>query len=275
MSVSFIVAGRVVSVVDVVWSQPPRERNASYPLTGLMRHGQCRRSVAAFRGGSTGATVNGYGYRCNWYTKSGGTTCTGVSITRAKVEMAVLTFLANEVAPGVDAAPAAQQRRQDVDRARDLAKRERERLTKQIKKLSDGLARLRADHAVNAGDYEPGEYEAARDKIRKEKAAAEKALEEVVEVESTPAQVDFQLLVLGLLDEWDTLTVGEKNGILRKVLRRVSVVRIDRGQGKRATSRVEIHPVWEPDPWAPQKVSLVKQPKQAAAQQAPHLAVVA
>ncbi|MFH8403767.1 recombinase family protein [Streptomyces sp. NPDC018019] len=262
---------------ELIKSQPPRERNATYPLTGLMRHGDCQRSLAAFRGGSTGATVNGYGYRCNWYTKSGGTACTGVSITRAKVEMAVLTFLANEVAPGVDAAPPVQQRRrQDVDRARDLAKRERERLTKQIKKLSDGLARLRADHAVNADDYEPGEYEAARDKIRKEKAAAEQALQDVVEVETTPQQVDFQPLVLGLLDEWDTLTVGEKNGILRKLLRRVSVVRIDRGRGKRATSRVEIHPVWEPDPWAPQKVSLVKQPKQAVpAQRAPHLAVVA
>ncbi|MEU1674062.1 recombinase family protein [Streptomyces roseifaciens] len=256
--------------------QSPRERNATYALTGLMRHGECRRGLGAFRGGSTGATVNGYGYRCNWYIKSGGSACEGVSITRAKVEMTVLTFLANEVAPGVDAAPPVKQRRQDVDKARDIAKRERERLTKQIKKLTDGLARLRADHAVNPDDYEPGDYEAARDKIKKEKVAAEKALQEVVEVETTPQPVDFQPLALGLLDEWDTLTAGEKNGILRKLLRRVSVVRIDRGRGKRATSRVEIHPVWEPDPWAPQKVSLVKQPKPTApAQKAPHLAVVA
>lgn len=240
---------------------PPRARNATYPLTGLMRHGDCRRGMGAFRGGSTGQTVNGYGYRCNWYIKSGGSACSGANITRARTEKHVRDWLADEAAPGVDAAPPVQQRRQDVTKARERAAAERKRLTKEIKKLSDGLANLRADHAVNPDDYGLGEYEEARNKIKKQKAEAEKALESVTVVEATPDRTDFEPLVVGLLDEWDTLTVTEKNGILRKLVRRVVVYRVDRGEGKRATARVEIHPLWEPDPWEPKKVSLVKQEK--------------
>lgn len=254
----------------------PRERNASYPLTGLMRHAACRRSLGAFSGGSKGNITLGYGYRCNWYTKSGGSTCEGVSITRARAEQQVLEYLAAEVALGVDAAPPAELRRQDVSRARELAAKERAKLTREIKKLDDGLARLRADYAVNPDEYGPGEYEAARNKIRTDKAGKEKALQAVVEVEATPQQVDFVPIVVGLLDEWDTLTISERNAILRKLIRRVAVVRFDRGKGKRATSNVEIHPVWEPDPWAPKKVSLVKAPKQEqAAEEVPNLAVAA
>lgn len=198
----------------------------------------------------------------------GGGRSTGSAIAGAGV--------AAEVALGVDAAPPAELRRQDVSRARELAAKERAKLTREIKKLDDGLARLRADYAVNPDEYGPGEYEAARNKIRTDKAGKEKALQAVVEVEATPQQVDFVPIVVGLLDEWDTLTISERNAILRKLIRRVAVVRFDRGKGKRATSNVEIHPVWEPDPWAPKKVSLVKAPKQEqAAEEVPNLAVAA
>ncbi len=256
----------------LIKSLPPRERNASYPLTSLVRHGDCRRSMAAFRGGSTGKTVNGYGYRCNWYIKSGGSGCCGVSTTRARLERFVLDWLATEAAPDIDAAPAVEERRREVGRARELAAREKERLTKEIQKQADGLARLRADHAVNPEEYGPGEYEAARDKIKKKKAAAEQALQEVAEIEATPQQVDYEPLIVGLIDEWDTLPYAARNEILRKLVRRVVVYRVDRGPGKRATSRYELHPIWEPDPWAPRKVSLTKKPQ---GQQAKGLKLVA
>ncbi len=234
---------------EVVKATPPRARVATYTLTGLMRHGDCRRGMGAFRGGSTGQTVNGYGYRCTWALKSGGSTCPGVSITRAAAEAAVLDWLATEAAPGVDAAPAAPPRRHQVADARAAAARERARLGAEIAKFDAGLARLQADRAVNPDDYPPGAYEAARDRIKAQRATAAAALDRVAEVETAPDRTDYEPLVVGLLAEWETLTVAERNGILRQLLRRVVVYRVDRGIGRRARSRVEVHPVWEPDPW--------------------------
>ncbi|MFI5808916.1 recombinase family protein [Streptomyces sp. NPDC051561] len=244
---------------------PPGARSASYALSGLVRHGECRRGMASFTGGTKGNAVSGYGYRCNFYIKTGGSGCQGATTTRKRLEQHLLDWLAEEVAEGVDAAQPAEQRRHDVTKARQLAAKEREHLTKKIKKLDDGLANLRADHAVNPDEYLPGEYEKARDKIRQDKAETERALEAVVEVEETPQQADYALLVVGLLDEWDTLPASDRNSILHKLIRRVAIYRTDIGRGKRNNSRFEIHPVWAPDPWAPAKVSLLKAPQLAVA----------
>ncbi|MFI9624519.1 hypothetical protein [Streptomyces sp. NPDC052042] len=121
-------------------------------------------------------------------------------------------------------------------------------------KLQDGLARLQADRAVNPDDYPPGVYEAARDRIKAQRKTVEQLLARTAVIEATPDVSDYEPLIVGLLDEWDTINPGERNGILRQLLRRVAVHRVEREGYKRATNRIEFHPVWEPGPWADQPV---------------------
>ncbi|MEV7774423.1 hypothetical protein [Kitasatospora sp. NPDC086791] len=55
---------------------------------------------------------------------------------------------------------------------------------------------------------------------------------------------DVRPLVVGLMAEWDTLLVEERNAIIRKLIRRVALVRKSEDEVV-----VGIHPVWMPDPW--------------------------
>ncbi|SCF66788.1 hypothetical protein [Streptomyces sp. Ncost-T10-10d] len=117
------------------------------------------------------------------------------------------------------------------------------------------MARLQADRAVNPGDYPSGVYEAARDRIKTQREAAEHLLAESAVIEATPDVSDYEPLIVGLLDEWETINDGERSGILRQLLRRVAVYRAEREGYARATTRIEFHLVWEPDPWADQSAS--------------------
>ncbi|MCX5161914.1 recombinase family protein [Streptomyces sp. NBC_00264] len=228
---------------------PPRARNPIYPLSGLLRCGECRYCLAACRGGSTGKTVNGYGYRCNHQVQTRSTQCKGVRMTRAKAEREVHQWLADNAAAGIDAAPSVPQQRVDVETERVVAARERARLQADLDKYSAGLARLQADRAVNPDDYPPGAYEAARERIALQQATAQAALEKVAAVEQTPDRADYVPLIANLLEAWDLMNVSEMNSLLRQVVRRVVGYRVER-DGKRPTSRIEVHPAWEPDPWA-------------------------
>lgn len=235
---------------EQVKSTAPRARNATYAHSGLMRH-ECHQGMSAAQNKSRKhGVINGYAYRCSFYIRTGGTGCKGGQITRERVERETRDWLSREVADGVDAAPAISQQRRDVAKERAQAARERARLTAEVKKLQAGLARLQADRAVNPDDYPQGAYEAARDRIKQQSDAAEALLAKVAVVEATPDITDYQPLIVGLLDEWETLTAGERNGILRQLLRRVAVYRVQREGKVRAASRLELHPVWEPDPWA-------------------------
>lgn len=229
----------------------PRARKPTYALSGLIRHGDCRQGMAASQGRSrkTGP-INGYAYKCSFYARTGGAGCKGGTIPRARVEREVLQWLAREAADGIDGAPSVpQQQRRDVATERARAARERARLTAELEKIQSGLSRLRADYAMNPDDYGPGEYEAARARIKQRQATAQAALDKVAEVEATPDRTDYEPLIVGLLAEWETIDVRERNGILRQLLRRVAVYRVGRPGLIRATSRIEIHPAWEPDPW--------------------------
>lgn len=234
---------------EQIKSLAPRARTATYAHSGLMRHGDCRQGMAATQSKSRKhGTINGYGYRCSFNNRTGGTGCKGGQITRERVEQETLKWLAREVAEGVDAAPATPQQRRDVAKERAHATRERARLTAELDKLQAGLARLQADRAVNPDDYQDGAYEAARDRIKRQRATAEAALAKVADIEATPDITDYEPLIVGLLDEWETLEVGERSGILRQLLRRVAVYRVEQEGKVRAASRIEWHPVWEPDP---------------------------
>ncbi|MES9554819.1 MULTISPECIES: recombinase family protein [unclassified Streptomyces] len=230
----------------------PRARAATYAHSGLMRHGDCQQGMAASQGvNSQGEKMNGYSFRCSYYIRTGGTGCKGGQILRERVERETRKWLAGAVAEGVDAAaPAIPSPRRNVAKDRARAARERARLQGELTKLQDGLARLQADRAVNPDDYPPGVYEAARDRIKTQRETAEQLLAKSAVIEATPDVSDYEPLIVGLLDEWETINDGERSGILRQLLRRVAVYRVEREGYARATSRIEFHPVWEPDPWA-------------------------
>ncbi|MGF0176683.1 recombinase family protein [Streptomyces sp. Marseille-Q5077] len=229
----------------------PRARRATYELSGLMRHTQCRGNLAANNAQRVvdGRTVKvpGFSYRCGRRTVSGPTACPGVWIKREHAEGEVFKWLAREAAPGIDAAPSVPQQRTEVRDDRVQAARERARLQRAADQLARALVNLRTDRAMNPDDYGPGEYEAARDRIRTQQAANTKAMERVAEVEATPHRADYESLIVGTVEEWETLNARERNEILKQLVRRVTVTKAEDGV------RVEVHPVWEPDRWAPER----------------------
>ncbi|MFF4177613.1 recombinase family protein [Streptomyces sp. NPDC001750] len=233
---------------DTVKTTPPRARQPLYPCTNLMRCGGCRGTVPAQSAQRTSegviTNIRGYSYACGRRGITGTHGCSGVWATRSHVEDEVHRWVEREVAPAADAAgPIPVPRTAEVDQ-RAAAARERARLEAESNRLADGLANLRADHAMNPGDYGPGEYEAARDKIRQQQAANTAAMERASAVESEPHRADYGPLLMALLDAWNEMHNSEKNSMLKQVIRRVVLVRTD------GTAKVEIHPVWEPDPWA-------------------------
>ncbi|MGW9385365.1 recombinase family protein [Streptomyces globisporus] len=235
-------------------AMPPRARGATYPHSGLMRHGDCRQSMASAQQSNKGVVINGYSFRCTYRLRTGGAGCKGGSVRRSRVEAETLEWLANEVADQVDAVtPALPRQRRDVDAERANAARERARLQAELTKLQEALARLQADRAINPDDYPGTAYEAARDRIKARRETAERLLAKTTEIAETPDVSDYKPLIVGLLAEWDTISNAERGGILRQLLRRVAVYRVEREGYQRAQSRIEFHPMWEPDPWASQE----------------------
>ncbi|MCX5362918.1 recombinase family protein [Streptomyces sp. NBC_00124] len=232
---------------EKVRATPPRARRAVYELAGLLRHTACRGGLAANGAQRVvdGQTVNvpGVWYRCGKRTVSGPVGCEGIWIKRDHVEREVAEWLEREAAGDIDAAPSIPHQRTAPRDERAEAARERARLQADADKLAKALVNLRTDRAMNPDDYGPGEYEAARDRIRAQQAANTAAMERVAVVESTPHRADYEPLIVGLVAEWRTLEPRERNAILKQLVRRVAVRSTDDGP------KVEIHPVWEPDPW--------------------------
>ncbi|MFB7461677.1 recombinase family protein [Streptomyces sp. NPDC056188] len=235
---------------DVVRATPPRARRATYQLSGLLRCGRCRGSLAAksvvrVRDGQP-VTITGHSYQCSRRATSGPVACEGTWARREDVEAEVRKWLTSEAADDIDAAPSIPQQRAEPRDERALAARERARLEAEAKQLTDALANLRAHRAMDPDEYGPGEYEAARDRIRKQQQANTRAMERVATVEATPHRADYEPLIVGTVAEWSTFNDRERNGIIKQLARRVAVQRID------GELSVAVHPMWEPDPWADQ-----------------------
>lgn len=227
----------------------PRSRVGLYELTGLVRCAQCRLGTSLTTKREGGRNTPGFSYRCSLRAKAGPEACEGVYVRRDIVEARVFDWLRREAAAGIDAAPSAP-RENALDRAaREQASlaRARARAQAEVDRQRQALARLRADYAANPGDYGPGEYEDAVAEIRRKREQAEQLLAELpAEVETLPDRADHIPLVLDAVDAWPVMTVAERNAILRKLLRRVALVRHGAGS---AGCEIQIHPVWEPDPW--------------------------
>ncbi|MEU6879336.1 recombinase family protein [Streptomyces sp. NPDC046712] len=226
---------------------PPRAPTALYPLTGLVRCAGCRgttpvQSAIRMVDGEP-RSIKGHNYMCGRRSVTGTHGCEGVYAARVDVEKRVHDWL-KEPAPDLDAGWSAPPPQDEALGERTAAARERARLEAEAAKQRQAVANLRADRAMNPDGYRPGEYEAALDRIRQQQTATTAALERMSVENRTPRQSDYEPVIAGLLEEWDLLSDAAKNGLLKQLVRRVALVRQEKGFG------VEVHPVWEPDPWA-------------------------
>ncbi|MFJ8146936.1 recombinase family protein [Streptomyces sp. NPDC096048] len=234
---------------EAIRRTPPRARRATYELTGLLRCGTCRGSLTPnnserIRDGET-VRIRGYSYRCSRRSVQGALGCPGTWAIRDDVEKAMRDWLADKRAEAIDATPAVPQQRTPLQDHRAAAARERIRLQTEADKLAAALVNLRVARAADPDDYGPGEYEAARDRIRAQQQANTSAMERVAEVESTPHRDDYKSVLVGVVPEWKSFNERERNNLYKQLLRRVVVSK------EGSAVRVEPHPVWEPDPWAP------------------------
>jgi site-specific DNA recombinase len=224
---------------------PPRARIPSYPLTGLAAHGHCRHNLQANTAWIRGEHVPGYTYRCPYAAATTRTGCPGVYINRATLEQHVRDWLAAErlsdAAGAIEAdAPAADPR---VHHAR-----ERARLEDELAKVTSALGRLAADRAIDPDAMPPEVYAAARRRIAERESALRAVLDRAVQAEAAPQRADYGPAIATVADLWVTATDRERNAMLRTVIRRVVVHRVER-PGARASARIEVHPMWDPDPW--------------------------
>ncbi|MFE7516812.1 recombinase family protein [Streptomyces sp. NPDC057540] len=231
----------------------PRSRVGLYELTSLVKCAQCRLGTALTTQKNTrGPSKPGHAYRCSSRAKAGPLACVGVYIRRDLVEAEVLAWMGREAARGImDASPTEQHDDQAERAAREQAQRVRARTRAQaeVEKTRKAIARLRADYNENPGEYGPGEYDDALAELRGRRATAEKILAETPEPqeEVTPLRADYVPVLRDLVAEWEAYNTAEKNAAYRKILRRVALVRHDKGS---AGVEIQIHPTFEPDPWA-------------------------
>ncbi|WP_395370844.1 hypothetical protein OHU45_21985 [Streptomyces tubercidicus] len=236
---------------QAVRTTPPRARRATYILTGLGRCGGCRGTTPANSAirkiDGEDRNIPGYSYSCGRRGVTATHGCGGMWIKREDAEAEVVKWLTKEAAGGIDAAPPAPTQPAAKDDPRALAARARARLQAELDKFDAALVNLRTQRAMDPEEFQPGEYEAARDRIRKQQASTKSALEAVAAVETTPHRADYKALIVGTIDEWPTLLVKEKNALLKQLVRRVVFTREADGVA------VQVHPVWEPDPWPPEE----------------------
>ncbi|MBT3157386.1 recombinase family protein [Streptomyces sp. CHA1] len=244
---------RYLAQVEERRSMSPRARNPTYPLTGLVRCGSCRGDAGATSAKRASGRIYGYAYTCGRQAHSGGTVCKdGVWVQRYLVEDAVMDWVRREAAASVDAAPPTPVE-MNPDRDRQRAAGERARLQAEHTRIENALVNLAADRALNPSSYPGQVFEQAQGKLLAQLQAAKAGAEEAAAVESAPRREDFTPMAGKLLDLWDVLDAPEKNALLRQLIRRVVCTRGAKGkkgvEGSGET-RVTVHAVWEPDPWA-------------------------
>ncbi|MFE9450667.1 recombinase family protein [Streptomyces sp. NPDC006739] len=232
----------------------PRARRATYPTTGIMRHGNCRGTAVARAGrDGKGGWINGHSFVCLNHKNKGNSECEGgLYVRRDAAEAEVLKWLADNAADGVDTAPSVpgQRTAPENPRARILA--ERVRTETELKKVEAALDRLVTENAMDPEKYPADTFARVRDQFLDKKGELVKHLQSLAKVEDTPTREEFRPLVVGLIEEWETLDALGRNAILRRLLRRMVVHsrKSDQGAKWRLELSYEFHPVWEPDPWA-------------------------
>ena len=209
------------------WSVAPQ-----FPLSGLTRCALCGGAAVANTGGRQ--NTPGYSYRCRAQAQHK-VTHVSIHILRATVEEDVYGWLHHERA-AIDARAAGKVAvPEQRDREPDLA-RERARLTRELSSIAAELDR--ATNGYVKGVIPMASYERTRDRLEGERRARESALSRIKpEVLEAARPESFAESIEGLIEEWDTLPVEEKRGLLSSVIDRVVL-----GRGT-----VDVHPAWAPE----------------------------
>ncbi|MER8042554.1 recombinase family protein [Streptomyces sp. NPDC094032] len=242
---------------------PPRARKATYPLTALMSHARCR--FAASHGSGTDPVtkeqVRGRWVVCSRNKHANRIDCPkGLNVERAQVEADVKAWLTRNVVDALDALPTVpeqQGRETKAEDPRERAQRERASLQRELVRIDAALDRLIEENALEPDKYPGDSFARVRDKLLARKGALTIDLNKTKgteEQEAMPTKKDVRPIVVGLLAEWDLLTAVEVNALLQQVIRRVTLLDHRSPEGYLRGVAVDVHPLWEPDPWAPVKV---------------------
>nr|WTA00789.1 hypothetical protein OH820_11640 [Streptomyces sp. NBC_00857] len=223
----------------------PRARGeARYLLTGLTYCAKCRHKAGVTTiQRAPGVHENGAAYRCMGRARFGPSVCSSFFATRTAIEVEVRKWI-KKYAADIDAAPASPIPTPRVS-AREQAEQQRRQLEEDYKAAETAMTRLVVDSAKNPTKYPEAAFDAARDEIQGDLDRIMVELAEATEAASEPEVSDFVPVLVGLDEEWDTFTTPERNAILRQCARRIVIQR----DGKSAP-KVDVHPFWEPDPWA-------------------------
>lgn len=235
-----IVTGRGANATWVAGAQPPvvdeqlwaqyvvaRERRRGvattssapkYPLSGLLRCGDCGSPMHAARMGR----VSGYGFVCARWAATNEGRC--VSVSRAKAERVVLDWLAM-LASDVDAVAAREHARAA---AQIVATSDAQVLARRIVALDEQLNRLTG--GWSQGLVPDAAYRATRDEVAVARAALVVDLA-AVEGDIAARGQPVAPVARTLLGEWDVLPVAKRRQLLGDLLSAVVVVRPPRRGG--------------------------------------------
>jgi site-specific DNA recombinase len=206
---------------------PPRARHPIYPLTGLVKCGLCGSALAVYsKRDRAGVMQAAYMYRCTGWQHGA---CSGVWITRAAVERAVLAEVAEHV-KSIDARAATKTARVA---ARTRARADRARLLREQQRLAKTLAQLTVQ--VASGLVPEQAYRDAREELEAQQAELVTQLADVVDDDERLGANPTALQ--GLLREWDILEPHVRRDALADFVRRVEIV------GPEEASRVRVIPV--------------------------------
>ncbi|MEI5099033.1 recombinase family protein [Streptomyces sp. PmtG] len=239
--------------------RPPRARKATYRLTGLMWHGICR-FHASISSGSTskGEQIRGKWYVCSRHKHANRIDCPkGIHVAREQVETDVKAWLRREIVGDVDALETTPgQQEEKTEDPKERKKRERAHLQRELTRIEAALDRLVEENALDPDKYPGDSFARVRDKLLGRKGSLVAELNKLgnAPAEEMPKREDFRPIVVGLLDEWDLLTMIEANALLSQVIRRVVLYDERDEDGNVIKVRTVIHPTFEPDPWERKKV---------------------
>lgn len=207
----------------------PRSHNPAYPLSGLIRCGEC--GAYPVNDNSRGSC---YAYLCGARARHA-VEHDSVWIRRPLVESKVHEWLL-DVRDEIDAIAAGTVVVPEPRKGPDVAG-QRKALEVEISKVTTAIDRATEGHAM--GDIPRDAYLRARDrfavKLRELQAKADALPKEQASPISPAA---FKDVVRGLLDEWDSISVQSKRLILASLIRRVEI---------RPEKIVRVVPVWVPE----------------------------
>ncbi|WP_405674796.1 recombinase family protein [Streptomyces sp. NBC_01511] len=216
-------------------STASRSIDPVYPLAGMTKCGPCRRD-----GRISAASIHeckgepGYGYRCGARARHH-IQHEPVYIRRRIVEAEVFRWL-REVCALVDDLVAGRIVIPEPQREPGEAAK-RKRLVKEVSKLSAALDRATEGNVM--GRIPDDTYARTRDRIASQQQEKEAELARLgpEKPETLPGPRDHHEKVIGLLGEWDTISVASKRLTLSTIIRRVEIWPND---------VVTIVPVWAP-----------------------------